>query len=508
MSLRTNTNEQRLKTGGEDHLLLQENVVKNGNTLLSMNSTMNSKVQPTKHNSFTSVASEQVPVRLTPAWEETNLPNDELNFKTFSMDDAVLETDPPKDRWNIVYLILVLHGIGILMPWNMFINAKSYFVEYKLGEDYLGKDLYYASIFMAYLTIGSQLPSLLFNWLNIFCPIGGKLTTRIVWSILTEVLCFVFTVALVMINTSQIPALFFWSTLGSIVLLNMANGIYNNSVFGMAAKLPTKYIGAVVLGTNLSGTFTSIANIASISITPDARTAAIYYFTTALFVLLACFDTYFALPLNRFYKYHELIYQREIENQNSKQSGEDEKVPYWRIFKQASPQLFNVFFVFFVTLSIFPAVHSDIKTSSKDFLFGEIYYTSVMCFLTFNVCALIGTYFSTLFSWPNKKWLFIPVVLRVILIPLFLVCNYQPIGVTRLMPVLINNDYVFWALGAILGLSSGYYSSVAMMYAPSCVEPRYSGIAGMFGAAMLLTGICSGILFGMLMPFIVKHISI
>ena len=26
--------------------------------------------------------------------------------------------------------------------------------------------------------------------------------------------------------------------------------------------------------------------------------AAIYYFITALFMLLACFDTYFALPLN------------------------------------------------------------------------------------------------------------------------------------------------------------------------------------------------------------------
>lgn len=78
----------------------------------------------------------------------------------------------------------------------------------------------------------------------------------------------------------------------------MANGIYNNSVFGMAAKLPPKYIGAVILGTNLSGTFTSITSIISIAIAPDARTAAIYYFTTALFVLLACFDTYFALPLN------------------------------------------------------------------------------------------------------------------------------------------------------------------------------------------------------------------
>jgi len=27
-----------------------------------------------------------------------------------------------------------------------------------------------------------------------------------------------------------------------------ANGIYQNSVFGMAAKLPIKYTGAVVLG--------------------------------------------------------------------------------------------------------------------------------------------------------------------------------------------------------------------------------------------------------------------
>jgi len=126
----------------------------------------------------------------------------------------------------------------------------------------------------------------------------GKLTTRIVWSILTEVICFVMTVALVMINTSQIPGIFFWSTLGSIILLNMANGIYNNSVFGIAAKLPIKYIGAVVLGTNLSGTFISIANIVSMLIAPDNRTSAIYYFTIALFVLLACFNTYFVLPLN------------------------------------------------------------------------------------------------------------------------------------------------------------------------------------------------------------------
>lgn len=41
MSLRANTTDHQLRNGGEEHLLLQENVVKNGSTLL--NSTMNSK---------------------------------------------------------------------------------------------------------------------------------------------------------------------------------------------------------------------------------------------------------------------------------------------------------------------------------------------------------------------------------------------------------------------------------------------------------------------------------
>lgn len=41
------------------------------------------------------------------------------------MERAKLEINPPRDRLNIVYLILLLHGVGTLMPWNMFITAKS-----------------------------------------------------------------------------------------------------------------------------------------------------------------------------------------------------------------------------------------------------------------------------------------------------------------------------------------------------------------------------------------------
>jgi Nucleoside transporter len=54
----------------------------------------------------------------------------------------------------------------------------------------------------------------------------------------------------------------------------------------------------LIISQNVSGTFTAIVSIISLTVAPNARTAAIYYFITALFILLACFDTYFALPLN------------------------------------------------------------------------------------------------------------------------------------------------------------------------------------------------------------------
>lgn len=53
-----------------------------------------------------------------------------------------------------------------------------------------------------------------------------------------------------------------------------------------------------ILFQNVCGTLTALISIASKAFSPNARTAAIYYFITALFILLACLDTYFALPLN------------------------------------------------------------------------------------------------------------------------------------------------------------------------------------------------------------------
>lgn len=154
----------------------------------------------------------------------------------------------------------------------------------------------------------------------------------------------------------------------------------------MAAKLPFKYTGAVVLGSNISGTLTSIISIFTSFFASSVKTAAIYYFIGAMFVLLACFDTYFALPLNvsshrsysrerpwftifsslqRFYRYHELMHEKEAKKNKKVGQSISSRPPYFYIFRKAFPQLFNVFFTFFITLNLFPSVQSGKSAETK-----------------------------------------------------------------------------------------------------------------------------------------------
>ncbi|VEN49147.1 unnamed protein product [Callosobruchus maculatus] len=443
------------------------------------------------------------PVKLQPSWEENNLPEDELNFKNLTMDEASLALNQPPDRHKLVYLTFLLHGIGVLMPWNMFITAMDYFIGYKLSEDYIGFTFPYLPNFMQYLTFASQVPNVLFNWMNIFVQIGGSMTTRVVWSITAGVILFILTVVLAMIDTSSSAYAFFWITMITVVLMNMANGIYQNTIYGMAAKLPPQYTGAVVLGNNISGTFAAIVSLISSLTTDNIRMAAIYYFITALFVLLVCFDTYFALPLNRFYRHFELKAKKQ---EQTAESGVKERPPYWFIFKKSFPQLANVFLMFFVTLACFPAMNADVQPVSEDFPIQK-YFTSITCFITFNLMSMVGSLLPSLFIWPPPKWLWIPVVIRLAYIPFFLLCNYQVKSVDRVLPVLIKNDWVYWIISSTMGLTNGYFSSLAMMYTPRQVEDRHAPMAGMFAAAALITGIFVGILFSFLWPWVISHIG-
>ncbi|XP_037898651.1 equilibrative nucleoside transporter 1-like [Glossina fuscipes] len=148
-------------------------------------------------------------------------------------------------------------------------------------------------------------------------------------------------------------------------------------------------------------------------------------------------------------------------------------------------------------------IFSDIKPYNKDFFIEGHYFISITCFLTFNLFAMLGSLTTTFVRWPKPKYLWILVLMRIIFVPLFLVCNYLPKGVKRTLPVLITNEWIYWIIAVIMSYSSGYLHSLGMMYAPKTVSPKYQTTARMFAAAMLITGIFSGILFSFLFPYFV-----
>lgn len=78
----------------------------------------------------------------------------------------------------------------------------------------------------------------------------------------------------------------------------MAGGVFQNSAYGVAASLPTRYTNALVIGTNCCGTLFSILMIISIAISSNYQAAGIFYFSIALGFLLLLFVVYWLLYSN------------------------------------------------------------------------------------------------------------------------------------------------------------------------------------------------------------------
>ncbi|XP_065575793.1 equilibrative nucleoside transporter 3-like isoform X2 [Artemia franciscana] len=104
--------------------------------------------------------------------------------------------DTPTDRWNIVYIFFILLGVGIVMPWNMFIMAKEYFVNKLEGSEYLHN-------FFLLLTLLSQIPNMALQWMNLVVSFGGSVTKRVTICITVMILVFTGTIILIFVDTAK-----------------------------------------------------------------------------------------------------------------------------------------------------------------------------------------------------------------------------------------------------------------------------------------------------------------
>ncbi|KAI6176620.1 hypothetical protein M3Y97_00818000 [Aphelenchoides bicaudatus] len=394
-------------------------------------------------------------------------------------------------RW--VYIIFMLHGVGILLPWNAFLSiSPQYFIDYKFTPLNKTEPLpVYTTYFFSYLGVCSQIPNLLLTFLNMFIVLKSGIFGRIVYSLITIFVICSFTTVFIFINTSSWMSTFFVLTMISVVILNSANGIYQNSFYGLTALFLQNYTNSVIIGTNVCGIAVAIVLILTLTFLENIQVIALIYFVFALVIILACLFSFLWLPKLEFYSYY--TNQARLHNEHLNTEDRFTFTDFKVVLRQTYIQMLSVFLTCFVTLLLFPNVVSNVPVYGKyDFFLPEKLYVPINVFLNFNVFATIGSVLGSYVQWPkNKNNLIYPVAGRLLFIPFFLFCNYG--GVHRNFPVLFTNEYLFILMLSLLALTHGYFVSISMMYAPSVADESNAKAAGMISGFFLTFGIACGV---------------
>ncbi|GMT05958.1 hypothetical protein PENTCL1PPCAC_28132, partial [Pristionchus entomophagus] len=414
----------------------------------------------------------------------------------------------PRDVGYLVYIVFLLNGLGALMPWNMFITiAPQYYVSYWFSGPN-GTSTEYSTKFMPALGMASQLPNLSINIVNIFLVIGGSVLLRIIGPLVLNCINIIIVLLLIALVDPSEDAMgwFYALTLVIVAILNASNGLYQNSIFGLTADFPQNYTNAIVLGNNLCGIFTTVLNIiCTLIFEDDIEAIALLYFSISLVTLVACGVLMMVGSRRTFYKYYIAAGERARAEQNTEKPT---LAQYIECYKSCWVQLFNVFFTFFVTLAIFPAVMTSIppvaeKGADWTFFISQRMYVPFTTFLNFNLFAVLGSFSAGFFQIPSERFLWIPVLARGLFIPLFMFMNYLPDQRTLYVPKVLQSTWVFIMSVSLLALTQGYFSSLGMMYAPRVVDKSLSMIAGKTAAMCLILGLASGATFTLVIQALV-----
>ncbi|XGW28060.1 hypothetical protein V3C99_008121 [Haemonchus contortus] len=395
-----------------------------------------------------------------------------------------------EDRRHAVYGIFLLHGVGMLMSWNMFITiAPQYYVSYWFTVD--GNATSYAESFMSVIGATSQIPNVGIMFVNIAIVVAGSLMYRIAVPLIIN--CFLVVVIVVLVIFVQPNDndrnWFYIVTLVIIILMNLCNGVYQNSFYGLVADFPDNYPNSIIIGNNLCGIFTSLMSIFTTLVSPDSiKLNALLYFSISLGILIICVLSLVLLVRLAYYR-HIMANAEHVRRERD--AERPSFAQFWECFSYCWVQLFNNFFVYFVTLTIFPAMMTETPYYRKSdepwgSVFPENLYFAINTFLNFNVFASIGSLSANYIQQPNPKFLWIPVVLRVLFIPFFMFCNYQPVGKSRTVSVVFKNEWWFTIAGSVMALTCGYFSSLALINTPRVVPTYYQKISGMAAAIALM----------------------
>lgn len=396
----------------------------------------------------------------------------------------------------VIHASFLLQGISALLVWNTFIMLDTYF-KGRFADKRVGESVVF------FLVLFIQIPNFIFAWVNLFLEKFRNDLVRIINLTTGLIIIGIQILTTIFYFDNYIPTnCFIIMVFVLVMILAAANSIFQNAIYGLAAMFLPASTLSIVLGSNISGCIVSVFMILTKIYSFRMFNQTMIFFTSVSFLLLINTVVFIVTSNTEEFKKFISLKNRLIDrvsyfNVYNTDSRPISEYPTRWIIKESITSITTVFLTFFTSLTIFPSIMSNIKSSDPDIKF----FTEITCFLGFNLFATLGVA-STLIFKVKAKTLLILSILRTVFIPLFLLCNYYPFEDERKIPVYFYSNYIYYGLVVLMSYSSGYISSLGMVYI-SKEGINDSKKAGLIGGVTLTSGILAGILFSGLMPYIV-----
>lgn len=397
-----------------------------------------------------------------------------------------------------VSVIIVFYTLGIVMllPWNFFINAETYW-QYKMRNVSLGEEWDDQNTTLTSLQV-SFTPTLVIVS-NTFCTIFLIVTSAIVRSVSEKVrmlgsltlclLAMVIITALTLVNTDSWQMTFFVVTMIIVALLNICAAVTQGSIYGLSGIFPSTCINSMYSGQAIAGVFSSLARIISLLLGDEPITSGLIFFAIA--------DVFLVFSIIEYIFLTKMTYYAEMKSDSEKKEvleTQPEVKSNWASYLVVFKKLWLMGMTYggtlFVTLMIYPAVVVYITSTSAESPWSEVFFQPTITFLLFNLADWVGRETPRWVPWPGPQGWMLHVVgaARLIFLPLLMLCH----GTNKTFPTIFNNDAYYIIILFLFAFTNGHIGTLCLIYYPALVEADELEVGGAILAAMLGVGMVVG----------------
>ncbi|KAG6445643.1 equilibrative nucleoside transporter 3 [Manduca sexta] len=431
--------------------------------------------------------------------EEVIDDSEERELVTDSCSTKVLDnSEQPRDRYCIVYILFYLFGVTSLVPWNFLITANDYWM-YKF-RDVTPNNLtmevrktQFQAEFTSYLNVATAIPNLIFLILNSVFGHLVSVKSRLQGSLIVVTIAFLVTTSLVQVDTDEWQNGFFIITMVTVVIMTGAAAVFIGGLVGIASRFSKEYMAAVVSGQSLGGIIAAIAQIISLAFKISPLHTALIYFIIADVMVITSLVSYVCLYKIDFFTYHIL------RGSGGMATNRHREVSMVSILKKIWVYAFSIFTVFAISMAVYPAVTVLVESHpvTKGTDWNNIYFVPVVNYLIFNCGDYAGRLVAGFLLRPDNQWIIAGAsILRVVGVPMLMLCNAQP---RRHLPVVFLWDWEYIIIMIIFAFTNGYLTNIVMINATRVVDLHEREKASSVIATMLSVGLTVGAAVGMLL---------